>query len=636
MTKREIDANGNECVTYYLFKRDGTESFLQKIINWYYQDEQRKNAREAIKAGFHFLNIDQKKDFDSEIDSLQHLLPGKGLGEILCRRQLKLDDPDYPYGTPGKLIEEKNVDRKDSSLCKKILFDYKLSSPDRSVKSYMEKGTISESVAVGNVSTEKACRKDNSSNHAGEPGDIVVTYSSVVPCSVFPNASLHEKQKSLVNKFSLQSMFESIAPFARSNRNGGKPALSKAAGTVARFVGQAKQRQTSRDTSAVPNKALPVAEPSGNYRPSRARSIKAIEVKHMTDLDVQDLHPSVAVLMRNTDDHFAMTKECRAWLQRRGRQIPQGPRSIQNGKVTVIESGDNIAYLAPHAESDPNRKNFRKHLAGIASIYKQIIDDAVANGRPIVLTPLFHYDDKTIDQYLSAMLRPVYAHLKANKDLRLEIRTTCQRTAAALEKYQRQYPTSPLTEKGKPVPQFRSRLHEADLALEGMIMMTPEILDLAGKRSRKILSEAGARFSADPNMERVQPRKRLAQDAFSKCYFFSDNVSEGPDQEKTRASRQGNASKLESADAAAIQGITNDIAASYRAAFVAARENDCRFLTLPSLEKRFGAMLSEELAAVQLLGILRKLKAEFPDVCVTVLSKNPHIRANFALLASAG
>jgi hypothetical protein len=167
-----------------------------------------------------------------------------------------------------------------------------------------------------------------------------------------------------------------------------------------------------------------------------------------------------------------------------------------------------------------------------------------------------------------------------------------------------------------------------------MIMMSPETLELSGEESLKILSGAYARFSAAPNMERVQPRKSLAQDAWTRCYYFSDEFSKAPRQGKTRSASQANSSNSTMANAAAVQRITNEIAASYRAAFMAAHENDCRFLTLPSLENRFGTMLSGELAAVQVLGTLRRLKAEFPEICITVLSKSLHIKVNFALLES--
>lgn len=632
--KVEKDRKGNECITYSLFKRNGTESFFEKLVNWYYQEEQRANAREAIKAGFS-VSIYQAGLFHNEIDSLKRLLPGEEeLSKILADRQFNLGVPNNSLSVTDRMINKEKVSYINSSCSIRLSSDTQLHSATESIKAPAETSIVLENADVKIASNGKADMKNSTPDDFVGRDAVAVMNPLLVPRSVALHKSFHEEQKSKTNSFSLQSMFESFSPFANSNRHGGKLVFSRAAGTVAKLVVQEKQ-QKSRETTLICNKSLAAKEPSGNHCPAKARSIKAIEVRHMTNLDLQDLHPSVAVLMRNTDDYFSMTKECREWLQRRARKIAGGPRSIQHGTITIIRSGDNIAYLAPHAESDPSREKFRKHLAGIASVYKQVVDDAVENGRPIVLTPLFHYDDETIEQYLGAMLRPVYAHLKAGKEVRLEIRTTCRKTAAALEKYQRQYSTSPLTEEGKPVPQFRSRLHEADLASEGMIMMAPETLELAGKKSRKILSEAGARFSAGQNLERVQPRKRLAQDAWSRCYFFADNFSEALNKGKTQAARQGKSSNPAMVGGAAMQKITNEITACYRAAFMAARENDCRFLMVPSLENRFGAMLSEELAAVQLLGILRGLKAEFPDICITVLSKSPHIKANFALLECA-
>lgn len=626
--KVEKDAKGNDCVTYRLFKRNGTESLFEKLVNWYYQEEQRRNAREAIKAGFS-LNKDHEQLFHLEIDRLERLLPGETLSQILAERQFEFGVPHNHGSITGGEGDKENASDIDLSCKTRLSPGPKLQSATETIKIPAGRAIVLEDVDVKSASNENDDMKNNTHSDA-----VAVTDPLLALGSVALHKSRYEKQKSKKNNFSLQSMFESISPFTKPDRNGGKLVFSKAAGSVAKLVVQAKQ-QTSRETTLIANKSRADKESSGNYRPAKARSIRAIEVRHMTNLDVQDLHPSVAVLMRNTDDYFAMTGECREWLQRRSGKIAGGPRSLEHGTVTMIGSGDNIAYLAPHAESDPNRKKFRNHLAGIASIYKKVVDDAVENGRPIVLTPLFHYDDETIEQYLGVMLRPVYSHLKTGKEISLEIRTSCRKTAAALEKFQRQYPISPPTEEGKPVPQLRSRLHEDDLTSEGMIMMSPETLELAGRKSRKILSGAYARFSAAPNMERVQPRKSLAQDAWTRCYFFSEEFSEAPCQGKTRSASQAKSSNSTIVDAAAMQKITNEIAASYRAAFMAARENDCRFLTLPSLENRFDTMLSEELAAVQLLGTLRRLKAEFPEICITVLSKSPHIKANFALLESA-
>jgi hypothetical protein len=148
------------------------------------------------------------------------------------------------------------------------------------------------------------------------------------------------------------------------------------------------------------------------------------------------------------------------------------------------------------------------------------------------------------------------------------------------------------------------------------------------------LTEACARFGANPVSERVQPRKRLAENAWSRCYFFADDFSASRSQQETRLSRPDTPRKLATVDGFAVRKIGNEIMACYRAAFEAAHANDCRFLTLPSLENRFAALLSGEAAAVQILGTLRQLVAEFSDICVTVLSQNPHVRNNFSLLES--
>jgi hypothetical protein len=313
----------------------------------------------------------------------------------------------------------------------------------------------------------------------------------------------------------------------------------------------------------------------------------------------------------------------------------------RSDKYAKIEVDKKVAYLAPHEENQPNQSVKKKFIEHLGEIYRKTIDEVVENHQPIVLTPLFYYDEKTINQHITAMLAPVYAHLRANRTLRLEIRTTCRKTAAALKNYQRQYPSSPLKMNGAAVPQIRKRLHEKDLASEGMIMMTPETVLLAGEKAGKTLDAAWQRFIAQPGAESMQPRKSLEENAWARCYFFNEESAArnpatmpGAHAARKTSETRSDAQKGKSRKFAgrSVAGIDLEIEASYRAAFKAANDNGCRFLTVPSLEARYGSLLPKEVAAVQIIGMLRKLKSEFPAINMTLLSQNPHVRQHFQLL----
>jgi hypothetical protein len=232
-----------------------------------------------------------------------------------------------------------------------------------------------------------------------------------------------------------------------------------------------------------------------------------------------------------------------------------------------------------------------------------------------VLTPLFHYERKSIKRLLTAMLAPLYEQLQAGNRPRVEIRVSCPKIAAALEEYKRRNPCSPMSKAGKALPQMKGQLDMADLAADGMIMLTPETISLAREDAATILISASERFHDTTNEDRAQMRKALERKASKRWYYFG---GDSPAQQRLKGSD--------------VARINQEIEAQYRAAFLSAQEHRCRFLTLPALESRYGTALSSEAAAMQVIGILARLRTEFPKIGICLLTRNRHVSKHFDLL----
>lgn len=586
--KETVDDKGNKQIIYQLFKRNGKESWCERFVNFLYQDTQRENARDAIKMGFSFMDKKSQSEFRSNIDGMERLALGDALRNIVLNREVKFDD------LTGATA----------------LVDSSRTKPD----------------AVGNP--------DNGNLNSGNMAITRLAHES----DENPLSENTLSQKRLKkNKFSIVSILNCVPLFAR----GAEQHFSRSVCDVGKSLAVTSKHTQKHKAVAKCAKRISTPEPSGIHVPKEARLNGGIQIKLMESLDVQDLDPSVAVLMRNREEYFDMTEECRAWLRKRKEQLQRDSSEGRSDKYAKIEIDKKIAYLAPHEENKPNQTANKKSIEDFGEIYRKTIDDAVENQQPIVLTPLFRYDEKAINQYITAMLTPIYAHLRANRTLRLEIRTTCRKTVAALKNYQRQYPSSPLKMNGAAVPQIRERLHEKDLTSEGMIMMTPETVFFSSEKAGKMLDAAWQRFIAQPGAESVQPRKSLEENAWARCYFFEEgsavrNPAATPGARAARKTSEapsdlwmGTPRKFAGRGVA---GIDLEIEANYRAAFKAANDNGCRFLTVPSLEARYGSSLPKEVAAVQIIGILRKLKNEFPAINMTLLSQDPHVRQHFQLL----
>jgi hypothetical protein len=232
-----------------------------------------------------------------------------------------------------------------------------------------------------------------------------------------------------------------------------------------------------------------------------------------------------------------------------------------------------------------------------------------------VLTPLFHYERKSIKRLLTAMLAPLYEQLQAGNRPQVEIRVSCPRIAAALEEYKRRNPCNPMSKAGEALPQMKEQLDMADLAADGMIMLTPETISLAHEDAATILKGASERFHNKPDQGRAQVRKALERKASRRWYYFG---GDSPAQQRTKGSD--------------VARINQEIEAQYRAAFLSAQEHRCRFLTLPALQSRYGKALSREAAAMQVIGILARLRTEFPKIGICLLTRSRHVSKHFGLL----
>lgn len=552
--KKEKGSGANKQIYYVIFKRDSSETWCDWFKNFFFQRQQRKDAREALKSVFFKSGLDARdmRVLANEIDDMERLLPSDVLDKISNAGPIQFGDPIQPSQA-------------------------KVSMPERQ--------------AVVTVSTE----------------------------------GIEE--------------VEEIPAFESGNKK--KAAFPKLECQLSKNILGGKAPGAGPKNPTASTKPLPKPEPGGKHEPRAANTIAGIQICRMENLDLQDLHPSVSVLMRNSTDYFNMSETCQTWLNTRMEICPPHADGASFARLEIEGKAD---YLAAHIENKPGQEISDESVEKLADIYKNAVDEAVENGRPLLLTPLFSHDEKSINRLLSAMLAPVYEHLRAGRMVKLEIRTTCPKIAASLEKYKLRYPSSALPLHGDPLPQIRPCLSEAELANEGMIMVAPETISLADKNARQRLEAASARFADEPFAERAQLRRKLGEKAKQRWYFFApENTSRNTVSEpRASGARKGwgflvprGAATPPAPGKETMADIDAKLEACYREAFAAARKEKCRFLSLPLLESWYAAFLSKEAAAPQLVRIIDKVRRGFPEMQITVLTRNPHAEEYFRLLASA-
>jgi len=64
-------------------------------------------------------------------------------------------------------------------------------------------------------------------------------------------------------------------------------------------------------------------------------------------------------------------------------------------------------WLAPDQAASLNQPLSSQQLDRLATLYAAAVDEAVSNDKPICLTALFDYDERTVDRCVDAMLSPV-------------------------------------------------------------------------------------------------------------------------------------------------------------------------------------------------------------------------------------
>jgi hypothetical protein len=159
-----------------------------------------------------------------------------------------------------------------------------------------------------------------------------------------------------------------------------------------------------------------------------------------------------------------------------------------------------------------------------------------------------------------------------------------------------------------------SSLTQDHLAVDGMIMVTAETLRHAAEPAKAALNGALRRFTGTPGAEKIQVRKALEKGAKRRWYVFAGERKAKPLHD--------------------IQAIGRDIEACYREAFIAADKKRCRMLTVPVLASRYGELLAPRAAAIQTFGIIDKLRREYPQLRVCVLSDDAYVGRQFSVLES--
>jgi hypothetical protein len=577
------DARGKETVSYVLFKRDGKEAWYEKLFNWVFRERQRKAAREALQCGFPQLaHVDVRfhKQFQEALNAMQRLVPGPQLDDVLRMRELSFDAPP----------------EREAVL-----------SPQAPTPGF-DAGSPATQTASDAVPTDVPYSADSATSaiDSSAPSSLVPMTSPAARKGSAPDA-----QTTKPRRIPLVDILGCLPLFGRKRD---REAEAASAASAYRFAGAAVQlrprkTKTAREREAALRLRESSPEPVGKHIPKPASSIADIDVRLMNNVDVGDLHPSVAVAMRNNIEYFNMTERCQAWLTKRLGRLPFAREGGATGSFARVEVDGNVAYLAPHRQSVS-----RNDIDALAHLYKEIIDDALSDGRPLVLTPLFDYDDASIDLLLSAMLSPLYAHLRAGRAVQVEIRTACPRIAAALQRYRLRFPSSPLPMTGNAAPQLLSSLTQDHLAVDGMIMVTAETLRHAAEPAKAALNGALRRFTGTPGAEKIQVRKALEKGAKRRWYVFAGERKAKPLHD--------------------IQAIGRDIEACYREAFIAADKKRCRMLTVPVLASRYGELLAPRAAAIQTFGIIDKLRREYPQLRVCVLSDDAYVGRQFSVLES--
>lgn len=577
------DARGKETVSYVLFKRNGKEAWYEKLFNWVFQDRQRKAAREALRHGFPQLahvDVRSHRQFQDALNAMQRLAPGPQLDNVLRMRELSFDAPPD---------------------CEAVLSPQALPGVD-----------------TGSTATQTASdaipRDVPDSADAATSAIDSSTPSSLVPMTspAARKGSAPDAQMTKPKRIPLADILGCLPLFGRKRNREADPASAAsgyrfASAAVQFGPGKAKAAKAVEEERRLPESR---PEPAGKHIPKPVSSVAAIGVRLLNNADVSDLHPSVAVAMRNSVEYFNMTERCQAWLTKRLGKLPFAKEGKATGSFARVEVDGNVAYLAAHRQSST-----QQDIDALARLYKEIIDDALNDSRPLVLTPLFDHDEASIDLLLSAMLSPLYAHLRAGRTAKVEIRTTCPRIASALQRYRLRFPSSPLPMTGNAAPQLLSSLSKDHLAADGMIMVTGETLRHADGPTKAALNGALRRFTGTPGAKKAQVRKALEQDAKRRWYVFAGEHAAKPLRD--------------------IVAIGRDIEACYREAFVAAQKKGCRMLTVPMLASRYGKLLASQAATVQTLGIIAKLRCEFPQLELCVLSDDPHIGQHFDMLKTA-
>jgi hypothetical protein len=344
------------------------------------------------------------------------------------------------------------------------------------------------------------------------------------------------------------------------------PVCAIAHSSAVKRPGAKKKRAIKKIKNAIPARK-PVDSKKAEVRPLKIEKVKAlahISLDYQPELDIRDIGTGACILVRDTEGPGSTSKHFGDWRRSFG-PLPE----TNDGKCTVVKSREEeVVIFAKYQVGPLNSCLTDNQISYLEEVYRGAVEWAVSNGKSILLTDVFCYDELTVKRCVYAMLAPIRDAIALGKSPAVHIRVTskklCDEIKVGLESSLRFI--TPLS--ALPLVERKQIIDKADLVLPGMMMVTQETKNFFKNHLDNPFSNLYEDYEKD-SVEKIRVRAKLSNNSITRLYFFAKRF----DLDKNGAPR--------------VQKISDEyaelISKEYTEFFKAAQANKCLYVTIELL-----------------------------------------------------
>jgi hypothetical protein len=290
-------------------------------------------------------------------------------------------------------------------------------------------------------------------------------------------------------------------------------------GAMKRLGAKGKQRIKTIENAIPAPKAVDSKKPE--VRPLEiklAASLKDISLDYQAELDMRDSGTGTCMLVRNSNSPVSTSKHFMDFLK-----TLESLQKRSEGKCTRVDCQGKEVILAEYQVGPLNSCLTDNQICYLEEVYCYAVLRAVSEGKPILLTDLFGYEELTVKRCVHAILAPVRDAIAAGKGPAVHIRVTCKKLHDEIKAGLESSLRSLMPLDARPLVEIKQTIDEIDVALPGMMMITRETKNFCNRRLHNIFFDLYRIYEEKP-INKIRMRSVLSNKKVTHLYFFAERL----------------------------------------------------------------------------------------------------------------